>query len=432
MMSTCSQLLRALRGGAHDQALAALYALDEDPRRLEEARRRAADIVEDFARRFDGEVQGAALFSGPGRTELGGNHTDHQHGRVLCASVDLDMLACAAPNGRNTVRIVSQGYPALEIDLDDLSPKKEEQNTSAALVRGVAAKIKELGYPLSGFDACAVSTVLSGSGLSSSAAYETLVGNIFNHFCCGDKLDPVTIAKIGQYAENVYFGKPCGLMDQMGSSVGGAVFIDFNDPTAPVVEKVDFDFAKSGYALCIVDTGSSHGDLTDDYADITREMGAVAAHFGKTVLRDVPLEEFRAAIPALRQECGDRAVLRAMHFYDDDRTANLEAAALKNGDFDFFLTLVNQSGLSSSLHLQNTWSVHNPQQQAIPLALAEAERLLDGGAVRVHGGGFAGTIQAWVPQGDLEAFKNGMEALLGQGKCHVLRIRPVGGCVVAE
>ena len=432
MMSTCSQLLRALRGGAHDQALAALYALDEDPRRLEEARRRAADIVEDFARRFDGEVQGAALFSGPGRTELGGNHTDHQHGRVLCASVDLDMLACAAPNGRNTVRIVSQGYPALEIDLDDLSPKKEEQNTSAALVRGVAAKIKELGYPLSGFDACAVSTVLSGSGLSSSAAYETLVGNIFNHFCCGDKLDPVTIAKIGQYAENVYFGKPCGLMDQMGSSVGGAVFIDFNDPTAPVVEKVDFDFAKSGYALCIVDTGSSHGDLTDDYADITREMGAVAAHFGKTVLRDVPLEDFRAAIPALRQECGDRAVLRAMHFYDDDRTANLEAAALKNGDFDFFLTLVNQSGLSSSLHLQNTWSVHNPQQQAIPLALAEAERLLDGGAVRVHGGGFAGTIQAWVPQGDLEVFKNGMEALLGQGKCHVLRIRPVGGCVVAE
>ena len=432
MMSTCSQLLRALRGGAHDQALAALYALDEDPRRLEEARRRAADIVEDFARRFDGEVQGAALFSGPGRTELGGNHTDHQHGRVLCASVDLDMLACAAPNGRNTVRIVSQGYPALEIDLDDLSPKKEEQNTSAALVRGVAAKIKELGYPLSGFDACAVSTVLSGSGLSSSAAYETLVGNIFNHFCCGDKLDPVTIAKIGQYAENVYFGKPCGLMDQMGSSVGGAVFIDFNDPAAPVVEQVGYDFTKSGHALCIVDTGSSHGDLTDDYAAVTREMGAVAAHFGKTVLRDVPLEEFRAAIPALRQECGDRAVLRAMHFYDDDRTANLEAAALKNGDFDFFLTLVNQSGLSSALHLQNTWSVHNPQQQAIPLALAEAERLLDGGAVRVHGGGFAGTIQAWVPQGDLEAFKNGMEALLGQGKCHVLRIRPVGGCVVAE
>ncbi len=430
-MATCSQLLAALKNGAHDSALSALYA-PEGGGPLDAARTRAAGVAEAFAARFGGDAQGAALFSGPGRTEIGGNHTDHQRGRVLCGSVDMDMLACAAPNGTNIVRVQSEGYPALEIGLEDLSVREGEQNTSAALVRGVAAKIKELGYPLSGFDACAVSTVLSGSGLSSSAAYETLVGNIFNHFCCGDKLDPIAIAKIGQYAENVYFGKPCGLMDQMGSSVGGAVFIDFNDPADPVVKRVDYDFSKSGYALCIVDTGSSHGDLTDDYAAVTREMGAVAAHFGKAVLRDVSVTDFRAAIPTLREECGDRAVLRAMHFYDDDRTANLEAAVLKNGDFDFFLTLVNQSGLSSALHLQNTWSVHDPRQQAIPLALAEAERLLDGGAVRVHGGGFAGTIQAWVPQGDLEAFKNGMEALLGQGKCHVLRIRPVGGCVVAE
>ena len=431
-MSDCTQLLSALKNGTYDQALAALYALDGSARRLDEARARCVHTVETFAARYGAGAQGAALFSGPGRTEIGGNHTDHQHGHVLCGSVDMDMLACAAPNGLSVVRVQSQGYPALEIDLNDLAPRKEEENTSAALVRGVAAKIKESGYELSGFDACATSTVLSGSGLSSSAAYETLVGNIFNHFCCGDKLDPIAIAKIGQYAENVYFGKPCGLMDQMGSSVGGAVFIDFNDPADPVVEQVDYDFTKSGHALCIVDTGSSHGDLTDDYAAVTREMGAVAAHFGKTVLRDVSVTDFRAAIPALREECGDRAVLRAMHFYDDDHTVNLEAAALKNGDFDFFLTLVNQSGLSSSLHLQNTWSVHDPRQQAIPLALAEAERLLDGGAVRVHGGGFAGTIQAWVPLGDLEAFKNGMEALLGQGKCHVLRIRPVGGCVVAE
>ena len=431
-MSTCSQLIHTLKNGGYDPALAALYALDGSDRRLEEARARCVRTAEAFAACYGSDAPGAALFSGPGRTEIGGNHTDHQHGRVLCGSVDLDMLACAAPNGLDVVRIQSEGYPALEISLSDLAPKQEEKNTSAALVRGVAAKIREMDYPLSGFDACATSTVLSGSGLSSSAAYETLVGNIFNHFCCGGTLDPVTIAKIGQYAENVYFGKPCGLMDQMGSSVGGAVFIDFNDPTAPVVEKVDFDFAKSGYALCIVDTGSSHGDLTDDYADITREMGAVAAHFGKTVLRDVPLEDFRAAIPALRQACGDRAVLRAMHFYDDDRTANLEAAALKNGDFGFFLILVNQSGLSSALHLQNTWSVHNPRQQAIPLALAEAERLLDIRAVRVHGGGFAGTIQAWVPVDDLEEFKTGMEALLGAGKCHVLHIRPQGGCVVTE
>ena len=432
-MSTCSQLLTALRSGTHDQALAALYALDGDPRRLEDARGRSIHTAGAFTEHFGANAAGAALFSGPGRTEIGGNHTDHQHGRVLCGSVDLDMLACAAPNGLDVARIVSEGYPALEIDLDDLTPKQEEKNTSAALVRGVAANIAELGYKLSGFDAYATSTVLSGSGLSSSAAYETLIGNIFNHFCCGDKLDAVTIAKIGQYAENVYFGKPCGLMDQMGSSVGGAVFIDFNDPTDPVVEKVDYDFSKSGYALCIVDTGSSHGDLTDDYAAVTREMGAVAAHFGKSVLRDVDLTDFRAAIPALRQECGDRAVLRAIHFYDDDRLAVREAAALKNGDFDLFLDTVNQSGLSSALHLQNTWSTADPKQQAIPMALAVGAELLGGtGAIRVHGGGFAGTIQAFVPSEKLDQFKAGMEALLGEGKCHILRIRPEGGCVVAE
>ncbi len=432
-MRSCTALLRFLRAGEYDKALAALYALDGAPDSLKKARDRACHAAEAFMNTFTpAETAQTALFSGPGRTEIGGNHTDHQHGRVLCGSVDMDMLACAAPNGKQVIRILSEGYPALEVGLDDLSSREEEKNTSAALVRGVAARVKELGCGLAGFDAYVTSTVLSGSGLSSSAAYETLLGNIFNRFCCEDKLDPITIAKIGQYAENVYFGKPCGLMDQMGSSVGGAVFIDFDDPINPIVEKVNYDFSGSGYALCIVDTGSSHGDLTGDYADITKEMGAVAAHFGKKVLRDVSVTDFRAAIPALRQECGDRAVLRATHFYADDHRALLEAAALKNGDFDFFLSLVNQSGLSSALHLQNTWSVHDTRQQAIPLALAEAERLLDGGACRVHGGGFAGTIQAWVPNGDLEQFKAGMEALLGEGKCHILHIRPQGGCVVAE
>lgn len=432
-MSTCSQLLAAVQNGTHDKVLAALYALSGDPRQLEEARARAVRTAEAFAARYGADMEGAALFSGPGRTEIGGNHTDHQHGRVLCGSVDLDMLACATPNGQNIVRVASEGYPALEVDLSDLEPKPKEKNTSAALVRGVAARIAQLGYRLSGFDACVTSTVLSGSGLSSSAAYETLIGNIFNHFCCGHELDPVTIAKVGQYAENVYFGKPCGLMDQMGSSVGGAVFIDFNDPADPVVEKVDYDFSQSGYALCIVDTGSSHGDLTDDYAAVTREMGAVAAHFGKSVLRDVPPEDFRAAISALREECGDRAVLRAMHFYDDDRRAMQEAAALKTGNFEAFLNMVNASGLSSSLRLQNTWSVSDTRQQAIPLALTVGEYLLDGmGAIRVHGGGFAGTIQAFVPEDRVELFRNGMEALFGAGKCHILHIRPQGGCVVAE
>ena len=395
-MSSCKTLLDALRAGSHDQVLAALYALDGGQDSLGRARDRACHVVQSFLEAFSpAEDAPAALFSGPGRTEIGGNHTDHQHGRVLCGSVDLDMLACAAPNGKPVIRIQSEGYPALEIGLDDLSVREEEKNTSAA--------------------------------------YETLVGNIFNHFCCGGTLDPVTIAKIGQYAENVYFGKPCGLMDQMGSSVGGAVFIDFNDPANPVVERIDYDFSRSGHVLCIVDTASSHGDLTDDYAAVTREMGAVAAHFGKTVLRDVPLKDFHAAVPALRQEYGDRAVLRAMHFYGDDLRAAQEAGALKQGNFEAFLNMVNASGRSSSLCLQNTWSIHNPKQQAIPLALTVGEHLLDGmGAIRVHGGGFAGTVQAWVPEEYLTVFKNGIEELFGSGKCHVLHIRPQGGCVVAE
>ena len=319
--------------------------------------------------------------------------------------------------------------------LDDLSVRPSDVNTSAALVRGVAARIRELGYPLSGFDACVTSTVLSGSGLSSSAAYEVLVGNILNHFCCSDKLDPITIAKIGQYAENVHFGKLSGLMDQMGSSVGGAVAIDFGDPKDPVVRPAGYDFSRSGHALCIVDTGSDHSakHLTEDYSDITREMGGVAAHFGKTVLREVPEADFRSALPVLRKECGDRAVLRALHFYDDDRRAVEEAQALEEGDFGRFLGLVNSSGMSSALHLQNTWSIADPRQQAIPVVTAIGRELLEGtGAIRVHGGGFAGTVPAFVPNEKLAAFKAGMEKLLGEGKCHVLHIRPQGGCVVAE
>ena len=433
-MSSCTSLLAALSAGDHDQALAALYALDGRQNSLDSARRRACHAVQSLMDVFSPSQDApAVLFSGPGRTEIGGNHTDHQHGHVLCGSVDMDMLSCAAPNGTNLIRIQSEGYPALEISLEDLSVREEEKNTSAALVRGVAARVKELGYPLSGFDAYVTSTVLSGSGLSSSAAYETLIGNILNRFCCGGALDAIAIAKIGQYAENVYFGKPCGLMDQMGSSVGGAVAIDFADPANPVVEKAEYDFSKSSHTLCIVDTCSSHGDLTDDYAGITLEMGAVAAHFGKIVLREVPEADFRSALPSLRAKLGDRAVLRALHFYDDDRRAVQEAQALKAGDFTRFLALVNASGVSSALHLQNTWSISDPKQQAIPVALATGAELLEGtGAIRVHGGGFAGTIQAFVPNGRLDRFKSGMEQLLGQGKCHVLHIRPQGGCVIAE
>ena len=426
-------LISELHSGSYDAALSRLYALDGTQASLDDARKRAVRVTDGFLEHFPEAANSCALYSGPGRTEIGGNHTDHQHGHVLCGSVDLDMLACAAPNGKNAIRIMSEGYPALEVALDDLEVRRSEANTSAALVRGVAAKIRELGYSLKGFDAYAASTVLSGSGLSSSAAYEVLVGSILNRLCCGGTLDPVEIARIGQYAENIYFGKPCGLMDQMGSSVGGAVAIDFADPVAPVVEKVDYDFSKSGHVLCIVDTCSSHDDLTGDYADITREMGAVAAHFGKQFLRDVQETEFRAALPALRGSCGDRAVLRAMHYYADDKRAVLEAQALRNGDFDRFLALVNESGLSSELLLQNIWSPGAPQKQAVSLALTAGRELLGGeGAIRVHGGGFAGTIQAFVPNGKLDSFKTGMETLLGKGICHILHIRPQGGCVVAE
>ena len=428
-MHTPTQLLQTLSDGQHDQALAALYALDGTKESLDKARSRAVHVVQRFIEEFSPSPEAAAaLFSGPGRTEIGGNHTDHQHGHVLCGSVDLDMLACAAPNGLNVIRVQSEGYPALEVSLDSLLPREEEKNTSAALVRGVASKVAELGYSLRGFDAYVTSNVLSGSGLSSSAAYEVLMGNILNHLCCDNALDPVEIAKIGQYAENVYFGKPCGLMDQMGSSVGGAVAIDFQDPASPVVRRADYDFSASGHALCIVDTASSHGDLTDDYADITREMGAVAAYFGQRFLRDVPEKDFRAALPALRKACGDRAVLRALHYYEDDRRAVEEADALAQGDFSRFLALVNESGLSSSLHLQNTWSISDPSQQAIPVVLAVGRELLNGtGAIRVHGGGFAGTIQAFVPNEGLASFK---EALLGPGKCHILHIRPQGGTAI--
>ena len=433
-MRSCKALLEALQGGACDQALSALYALDGAQASLDRGRDRACHVVRSFMDAFrPAEDAPAALFSGPGRTEIGGNHTDHQHGRVLCGSVDLDMLACAAPNGTNVIRIRSEGYPALEIGLDGLEVREEEKNTSAALVRGVAAKVKELGHTLSGFDAYAVSTVLSGSGLSSSAAYEVLIGNILNHFCCGGQLDSVAIAKTGQYAENIYFGKPCGLMDQMGSSVGGVVSIDFADPAEPVIERVDFDLTAAGYALCIIDSGADHADLTGEYAAVPQELREISAHFGKEVLREVPAADFFAALPALRGKYGDRAVLRALHIYDENARVAAQLFTLRGGNFDDFLALVNESGLSSWRYLQNIVPAGYTRHQEMAVALALAERALGtAGACRVHGGGFAGTIQAFAPLEMVDNFKAEMERVLGEGKCHVLHIRPKGGCVVAD
>ena len=390
---------------------------------------RLGGLLDSFEKTF-GAGREISLFSAPGRTEIGGNHTDHQHGRVLAASVNLDTVAAVSENGTNVIRIQSEGYPLCEVDLTDLAIREEEKNTTMSLIRGVAAAFRDLGCESRGFDAYVISDVLRGSGLSSSAAYEVLLGVILNGMYFDGKVDAVKIAQIGQYAENVYFGKPSGLMDQMASSVGNLVTIDFADPKAPIVERVEFDFSKTGYSLCIIDSGADHADLTDEYAAITVELKKISNYFGKNVLREIPKDEFYAAIPALRKLAGDRAVLRAMHFYDDNDRVPQQVEALKNGDFDTFLEMMKASGRSSWMYLQNVIPAGYTEHQEVAMALAMCDKLLAGrGAYRVHGGGFAGTVQAFVPNDMLAAFCEKMEAVLGKGSCHVLSIRPVGGMV---
>ena len=367
-------------------------------------------------------------FSAPGRTEIGGNHTDHQRGRVLAAAVNLDTRAAVRVNGTDTVRIVSKGYPMSVVDLKALTPQANEVNSTPALIRGVAARFAQLGCQVRGFDAYCESTVLPGSGLSSSAAYEVLIGTIINGLFFDGKVSQPEIAMIGQYAENVFFGKPCGLMDQTASAVGNLVTIDFYDKDNPVIEPVDFDFASCGHALCIIDSQASHADLTDEYAAIPGELKAVCAHFGKDVLTQIDEKDFYTAIPALRQACGDRAVLRAVHFYQENARVPRQVAALKAGDFDAFLSLIKKSGYSSYMYLQNVIPAGYKEHQDVAVSLALCEHYLNGrGAYRVHGGGFAGTVQAFVPFDILEGFVAGIDAVLGEGACHVLSIRPQGG-----
>ena len=423
-----SDLETRLQAGAFDEMLDRLYGRN----RREEARDRCAAVMAGFAKTFESRAE--ALFSAPGRTELGGNHTDHQHGRVLAAGVDLDILAAAAPNQSGMIRIQSQGYPLIVVDLHELSPKAGEENTSAALIRGVAARMAALGCPLqnAGLDAYMVSSVPGGSGLSSSAAFEVLIGTMLNDLFWDGRCTPVEIAQIGQYAENVFFGKPCGLMDQTASSVGGVVAIDFADTAHPVVEQIGLDLTAQGYALCILDSGAGHADLTSEYAAITDELKAVCRCFGKEVLREVPEEDFLAALPQVRKTAGDRAVNRAFHIYAENRRAEAEAQALRDSDFDRFLTLVRDSGRSSAMYLQNVIPTGQTTAQELMVTIALCESILAGrGAVRVHGGGFGGTAQAFVPLDMLETFKEKTEAALGAGSCHVVTIRPVGGARLA-
>ncbi len=379
-----------------------------------------------FAAAFGGVPE--RYFSAPGRTEIGGNHTDHQRGRVLAAAVNLDTQAAVRVNGTNTVRILSKGYPLCTVSLDTLVPQESEINATPALVRGVCARFTELGCKVTGFDAYCESTVLPGSGLSSSAAFEVLIGTIVNGLFFGGKVSQPEIAQIGQYAENVFFGKPCGLMDQTASAVGNLVTIDFFDKDHPVIEPVDFDFSACGHALCIIDSQASHADLTDEYAAIPGELKQVCAFFGKEVLTQIDEADFYAALPQLRKVCPDRAVLRAIHFYQENARVPLQVAALRENNFPRFLELVKQSGFSSYMYLQNVIPAGYVEHQDVALSLALCEHYLRGqGAYRVHGGGFAGTVQAFVPFELLEEFKAGIDAVLGQGACHVLSIRPQGG-----
>ena len=388
---------------------------------------RYANAVSEFNKAFEG-TEPAAIFSAPGRTEIGGNHTDHQHGEVLAASINKDAIAVVSPRDDKMVNVLAEGFGMTNIDLNDLSLREDEKGTTPALIRGVLAGLKDNGFILGGFDAYITSDVLIGAGLSSSAAFETLIGTIVSGLYNDSKIDPVTIAKIGQFAENKYFGKPCGLMDQMACSVGNLVHIDFNDTNAPVVDKVDFDFSKTDYVLCITDTKGSHADLTNEYAAVPLEMKKIASLLGYDVLRPVSFEDIIDNIDMLRDKAGDRAVLRAIHFVNETLRAEDEAEALKSGDLKEFLSLVKQSGDSSFKYLQNVYTNSDVTVQYVSLALAISDTVLNPDEVsRVHGGGFAGTIQAFVKKGNAKRYKKYMDKVFGDGSCEILAIRKYGG-----
>ncbi len=420
---TAGELIKYLEDGKADLKLEDVYC---DKALVPAQRERYIKTIRLFTDHF-GDSE-AGIYSAPGRTEVGGNHTDHQHGEVLAGSINKDAIAIAAKTDGDAVRLISDGSKEFVIKTSELQKVRSEEGTTEALIRGVLAGLQERGYKVGGFTAYVTSEVLIGAGLSSSAAFETLVGTIESFMYNEGGIDAVTIAKVGQYAENVYFGKPCGLMDQMACSVGSLVNIDFEDPENPKINRVEYDFAHSGYKLCITDTKGSHADLTPDYAAVPSEMKAVAAFFGKQVLREVDEKAVIDAIPQIREKCGDRAVLRALHFYAESRRAAKEADALKQGDIKTFLDTVKESGDSSFKYLQNVYTNSDVAHQNVSIALQMAEHVLEGqGACRVHGGGFAGTMQAWVPEDKAAEYKATMDKIFGDGACSILQIRKYGG-----
>lgn len=396
--------------------------------KAQEQRYRAAEVG--FAEHF-GELGAHRFFSAPGRTEICGNHTDHNNGKVFAASVDLDVIAVVEPTDDGFVTIKSEGFPEDKVDINDLAVHPEEKNTSAALIRGVLKGFKRNGHDIGGFRAYTTSTVMKGSGLSSSAAFEVLVGTILSHLYNEGQISPVKVAQISQFAENEYFGKASGLMDQMASSVGGFVAIDFKDNDIPVIESIKCDFAKYEHALCIVDAKGDHADLSDEYSAIPKEMKEIAGFFDCETLRSLALADITLNINVLRERYGDRAVLRAIHFFHENERVERVVHALKNERFEDFLSSVRESGDSSFKYLQNIYSNDDIRHQCLSIALNVAESSLHRkGACRVHGGGFAGTIQAFVPFNSLKQFKMNMEKVFGTGACHILSIRNVGGCEV--
>lgn len=421
-MLKINELIRKISNAGPD-LLKKLYG--NDPDILHDQVQRYTSLLNSFESRYGGAD--AFLFSSPGRTEIGGNHTDHNHGRVLAGAVNLDMIAVAAPNGESIIRISSTGYPDFEVSLSDLKPDRSDFYTTSSLVKGIAARFKELGHYIGGFNACIDGRVPKGSGLSSSASFEVLIGAILNSLFNQGKVHPVENAKIGQWAENNFFGKPCGLMDQTACSVGGLITIDFKDPAAPVVKEVNFDFMATGFALVITDTGGNHADLNDEYASLPTDMKAVANELGKSVLREVSLDDVIGIIPKIREKVGDRAILRAIHFQGDNQRVVDQVAALENNDFKGFLQLVVESGYSSYMYNQNIYPVNNVREQGVSLGLALSDLVLKHkGAWRVHGGGFAGTIQAFVPERLVDQYIRTLESVFGEGRCHKLFIRKEG------
>ena len=402
-----------------------IYVTDETG--VQKQIERINETADEFKKLF-GENREMSLFSAPGRIEIGGNHTDHQGGNVLAASINLDVIGVASKNDSDVIRIKSSGFVMDTVNINELDAVESEKNQAISLIRGIAYAIKNAGHKISGFDMYTTSNVLKGSGMSSSAAFEVLIGTVINDFYCNNALTNVEIAMIGQFAENEYFGKPCGLMDQSASSVGNLITINFKDSSKPIVKKINYNFSKSGYSICIIDTLGDHSDLTDEYAAIPHEMKEIAKYFNKDVLSQVDADDFYENIGDIRKKVSERAVLRAVHFFNDNECCLKQVKALKESDFEEFKNLITKSGYSSFMYLQNVYTSTNVHSQPVSVALAMCERLLSSkGAYRVHGGGFAGTIQAFVPIEMTDKFKEEIEKVTGEGTCHILSVRPTGG-----